>query len=198
MSEPSHDRPTASPLRLVLAGVLALVSLVCAGLLVWLLVSENGASETQDSREEVMSITDQFVKRLGSYAPDQLDESGQMPQYRERVTEVITDKFAADFDKQVEAVEQLVAQGGVARDTSVFSTGVSSVDDDSARVLVAGSFNDTYTQETKKGESRTVNQEPLPFRFSVDLVKVEGEWLVDDFTPVSAEGDPAEGSSPSE
>lgn len=197
MSDPSHDRPTSPLIRLVLAGVLASVSLVCAGLLGWLLVSDDGASRTQDAREEVMSITDQFVKRLGAYGPDQLDDSGQMPEYREQVTEVITDKFAADFEGQVEAVEQLVAQAGVERDTSVFATGVSSVDEDSARVLVAGSFNDTYTQESKSGEPRTITQEPLPFRFSVDLVKVEGKWLVDDFTPVSAEGDPAEGT-PSE
>ena len=196
MSDPSHDRPAASPLRPLIAGALALVSLVCAGLLVWLLVSDGSASQTQESREDVMSITDQFVKRLGAYGPDQLDDSGQMPEYRAQVTEVITDKFAADFESQVEAVEQLVAQGGVARDTTVFATGVSSVDDDSARVLVAGSFNDTYTQESRKGEPRTIEQEPLPFRFSVDLVRVDGEWLVDDFTPVSAQGDPAEGSAP--
>jgi hypothetical protein len=175
----SRTRP-----RLILAAALALVSLVCAGILVWLLVDGPGDSEVQDQREQVMSLTDQFVKRLGAYGPDQLDESGQMPQYREQVTEVISDKFATDFEKQVKTVEQLVAQAGVERSSEVFATGVSSIDEDSARVLVAGAFHDTYTPATAgKKKPRTVEQEPLPFRFTVDLVKVDDEWKVDDFTP---------------
>ena len=44
---------------------------------------------------------------------------------------------------------------------------------------------DSYEQG-KGDDATTVDQEPLPFRFTVDLVMIEGEWLVDDFTPVSA------------
>lgn len=194
LSDPSHDdRPPASRTRLILAAALAAVSLVCAGLLVWQLSSGAGGSDVQDSREEAMSLTDQFVKRLGSYGPEMLDDSGQMPDYREQVGEVITDKFRADFDEQVDTVEQLVAQAGVERQAEVFATGVSSIDDDSARVLVAGSFTDVYTQGTGD-KARTIEQEPLPFRFTVDLVKVEGDWLVDDFTPAGSDG--AEGGTP--
>ena len=65
---------------------------------------------------------------------------------------------------------------------------MSSVDDDSARVLVAGAFTDSYEQGTGE-KARTVDQEPLPFRFTVDLVMIEGEWLVDDFSPVSGPED---------
>ena len=183
------DDRSRTRLRLILAATLALVSLVCAGILVWLLVDGPGDSEAQDQREQVMSLTDQFVKRLGDYGPDMLDESGQMPQYREQVTEVISDKFATDFEKQVKTVEQLVVQAGVERSAEVFATGVSTIDQDSARVLVAGAFHDTYTPATQgKQEPRTIEQEPLPFRFTVDLVKVEGEWKVDDFTPVAGTG----------
>ena len=66
----------------------------------------------------------------------------------------------------------------MARQADVFATGVSSIDQDSARTLVAGTFSDAYQV---KGE--TVDQEPIPFRIEVSLVKVDGEWLVDDFTP---------------
>lgn len=192
------DDRSRTRLRLVLAAALALVSLVCAGVLVWLLVDGPGDSEVQDQREQVMSLTDQFVKRLGDYGPDMLDESGQMPQYREQVTEVISDKFATDFEKQVKTVEQLVAQAGVERDAEVFATGVSTIDEDSARVLVAGAFHDTYTPaSTGKQKPRTIEQEPLPFRFTVDLVKVEGEWKVDDFTPVAGtQGGPTAPQAP--
>jgi hypothetical protein len=122
-----------------------------------------------------------------------LDDSGQMPEYRDQVREVITPKFAADFDKEVATAEQLVAQGGITRTADVFATAVSSIDDDSARVLVAGAFTDSYQQGEGK-KARTVDQEPLPFRFTVDLVMIEGKWLVDDFSPVSSPDD--QGAAP--
>ena len=180
--------------RVAIAAALALVVAVCVALLIWLSVagraSADGGLDLPDEREQVMSTTDQFVKRLGTYSPDMVDDSGQMPAYREQVREVITPKFAADFDKQVATAEQLVAQGGITRTADVFATAVSSIDDDSARVLVAGAFTDSYRQG-KGDDARTVDQEPLPFRFTVDLVVIEGEWLVDDFTPVSAPEEPS-------
>ena len=203
--------------RSVLAVALTLVVVACLALLVWLTAggraSADGGLDHPEEREQVMSLTDQFVKRLGTYSPDMLDDSGQMPDYREQVREVITPKFAADFDKEVATAEQLVAQGGITRTADVFATAVSSVDDDSARVLVAGAFTDSYSQGEGKqdsgqdsgqgsGQARTVDQEPLPFRFTVDLVMIEGEWLVDDFTPVSSPAEPGavdgttEGSAP--
>lgn len=191
------------------AAVLALVVAACVALLIWMSfagrASANGGLDLPAEREQVMSLTDQFVKRLGTYSPDMLDDSGQMPAYREQVREVITPKFAADFDEQVATAEQLVAQGSITRTADVFATAVSSIDDDSARVLVAGAFTDSYEQGSGD-EARTIDQEPLPFRFTVDLVMIEGEWLVDDFTPVSSaedeagigtsQGDPTEGSTP--
>lgn len=186
----------ASRWRVLLAAALALVAVACVALMVWMSLggrgSADGGLELPDEREQVMSLTDQFVKRLGTYSPDLVDDSGQMPDYREQVREVITPKFAADFDKEVATAEQLVAQGGITRSADVFATAVSSIDDDSARVLVAGAFTDSY-QQGRGDDARTVGQEPLPFRFTVDLVRVEGEWLVDDFTPVSSE-EPAGGA----
>lgn len=192
--------------RIATAAVLALVVAACVALLIWLSLggraSADGGLDLPDEREQVMSLTDQFVKRLGTYSPDMLDDSGQMPEYREQVREVITPKFAADFDKEVATAEQLVAQGAITRTADVFATAVSSIDDDSARVLVAGAFTDRYEQGTGD-EATTVDQEPLPFRFTVDLVMIEGEWLVDDFSPVSSPDDEArdtgtgdEGSAP--
>ena len=197
---PASDAPGRPPRwRQVLAAVLALVVLVCVALLVWLSAggrgSDGGGLEHLDEREQVMSLGDQFVKRLGTYSPDMLDDSGQMPDYRDQVREVITPKFAADFDKEVATAEQLVAQGGITRTADVFATAVSSIDDDSARVLVAGAFTDSYEQGTGE-KSRTVDQEPLPFRFTVDLVMIEGEWLVDDFSPVSSPDEQAPGTTP--
>lgn len=169
--------------RTVLLAVLVALALAAAALLAWVLLARGGdGDDVQSSREEVMAQTEQFMLRMGTYGPDLLDEQGAMPEYRERVTGVITDKFAASFESEAGTAEQLVAQAGVNRTADVFATGVSSIDQDSARTLVAGTFSDSYEV---KGE--TVDQEPIPFRIEVTLVKVDGEWLVDDFDPVTTD-----------
>ena len=52
----------------------------------------------QTDREAVMSQAEQFVLRLNTYGPDQLDDQGHLTEYRDQVKEVITPKFAADFE----------------------------------------------------------------------------------------------------
>ncbi len=130
-----------------------------------------------------MQVSEQFVLRMGTYGTELLDDTGRMPDYRSGVKELITSKFETSFDSQVVAAEQLVKQSGVSRKADVYATGVSSVDGDSADVLVAGSFLDTFKKHPG---------EPLAIRMEVSLVKVDGDWLVDDFTPVSA---PDEGTT---
>ena len=126
-----HPRPrAAAAMEDVLAVALTLVVVACLALLVWLTAggraAADGGLDHAEEREQVMSLTDQFVKRLGTYSPDMLDDSGQMPDYRDQVREVITPKFAADFDKEVATAEQLVAQAGITRTADVFATAVSS------------------------------------------------------------------------
>jgi hypothetical protein len=174
------ERSGATTFRVVLLGVLVVALLASCGTLVWLLAGRRGeAADLQSERETVMAQTDQFLLRMGTYGPDLLDSKGQMPEYRSRVKEVITPKFATSFDQQAAIAERLVAQGGVSRKAQVFATGVSTIDSDSATALVAGTFTDTY----KKGGQ----QEPAPFRLEVSLVKTEGKWLVDDFSPVTGD-----------
>jgi Mce-associated membrane protein len=189
LTEGPHDDPTRSTtFRLALAGVLALILLLSLGASVWLAASrgfeavgiDRGAGELQAERDQVMSQTRQFMLRMGTYGPDQL-EGGQLPEYRRLVTEVITPKFATSFDQSVTTAEQIVAKAGVSREAEVFSAGVSTIDADSATALVAGTFTDSYPDNA--GELQP--QEPVPFRIQVTLVKTEGEWLVDDFTPVT-------------
>ena len=163
--------------------MLVVALLASAGVLVWLLAERRGeADDLQSDREEVMAQTEQFMLRMGTFGPDLLDDSGAMPEYRERVKDVITPKFATSFDKEAATAEQLVAQAGVSREAEVFATGVAVIDADSATALVAGSFTDSFPQG-KQG--KTVAQEPVPFRIEVTLVQTGGEWLVDDFTPVT-------------
>ncbi len=173
-------RPAGAGWRRWALLVLVVALLAAGGVLVWLAAGRTGAAdEQQERRDQVMAQSEQFMLRMGTFGPDLLDE-GQMPDYRERVTDVITPKFRESFEKQVVVAEQLVAQSKLERAAEVFSTGVVSLDKDSAVALVAGSFTDTYGDETGR---------PYPFRIQLDLVRVKGEWLVDDFSPVTAEGE---------
>jgi Mce-associated membrane protein len=180
-----HERPQSPAIRLALLGVLVVALLASAGVLIWLVSDRTGeADDLQAQRDAVMAQTEQFMLRTGTFGPDMLDDQNGMPEYREKVKEVITPKFATSFDKQAVAAEQLVAQGHVSREAEVFATAVSVMDEDSATALIAGSFTDSFPQG-KSGEP--VAGEPVPFRMEVDLVKTGGKWLVDDFTPINGE-----------
>ncbi len=143
-----------------------------------------GDSDLEAERKEVLALGQQFMLRVNTYGPGDLDENDQMPAYRDRVSDVITPKFKVSFEQGVEAAEQSVAQAGVGRTAKVFGAGVSTIDADSARVLVGGSFTVSYPNSQAEGAER-VEVEPSPFRVEVSLVKVDGEWLVDDFTPIT-------------
>ncbi len=188
--EDTHgDSLRAARLRLALAGGLAVVLLAALGSSVWLAATrgvealgiEQGSSEVQSEREAVMSQTRQFMLRANTYGPEQLDDQGALTDYKELVEEVITPTLSTSFQKEVTAAEQIVAQTGASRATEVFSTGVSTIDADSATALVAGTFTTSYPD--KSGEPKAT--EPVPFRVQVQLVKTDGEWLVDDFDPIS-------------
>lgn len=198
-SSPSDPSPTSPRVRLTLLVVLAVLLLASTAGVAYLAANRpvpafgiDGEQATvQDEREAAMSQAKQFMLRVNTYGPDLL-EGDAMPEYRELVEEVITPKFAADFEKNVPAAEQTVAQAGVGRTCEVFSTGVSAIDSDSATALVAGSFTNSYP--SSPGSEERVDTEPAPFRVQVKLVKIKGTWLVDDFTPLTGETDPAEGA----
>ena len=125
-----------------------------------------------------MAQAGQFMLRMGTYGPDLLDDRGAMPEYRSRVKDVITPKFATSFDQQAGTAEQLVAQAGVARDGG----GVRHRRLDHRRRLRhrPGRRARSPTRYAKGGQAA-----PAPFRIEVTLVKTDGEWLVDNFSPVT-------------
>jgi Mce-associated membrane protein len=181
--------PPATRFRAVLLGLLA-VAVVVSGATAFHLGSSRHvwpfaggtADRTQADREAVMGQTQQFVLRLNSYGPVLLDSQGRMPDYRRRVKEVITPKFAVSFDQSVAVAEQSVKNYGLHRTCAVFATGVELLDSDSAQVLVAGSF--SQTARDRKGKEVPTG-EPAPFRLRVSLDKIDGRWLVDDYQPVT-------------
>ena len=184
--------PRSAGFRLVLLGVLVVALLASAGILVWLLADRRGeAEDLQDQREAVMSQTEQFVLRINTYGPDQLDDEGHLPGYRDQVTDVITPKFAADFETSgLPIAEQTVAQAGYARTAKVFGVGVDVIDDDSATAIVAAALTSSYPDpKHPDDEAERVSAQPVVLRWEVDLVKTGGDWLVDGYAPVTGEGE---------
>jgi Mce-associated membrane protein len=189
-SDEPADVPQATTFRTVLLGLLAVV-LVVSGAAAFHLGSSRhvwpfpggAADRTQADREAAMGQTQQFVMRLNTYGPGLLDGQGQMPDYRRRVKEVITPKFAVSFDQSVAVAEQSVKNYGLRRTCAVFATGVALLDSDSAQVLVAGSFSQTARNNQGK---EVPTGEPAPFRLRVSLDKIDGHWLVDDYQPVTS------------
>ncbi len=188
---PSSRSSRSGLVKAAVLGVLVLLLFSSLGTSVWLLAQrgdDGGAEALQTEREAVMAQARQFMLRVNTYGPDLLTADGTMPDYRELVEAVITPKFSASFTESVTLAEQTVSQVGLARTAEVFGVGVSSIDSDSAEVLVGGSFTNSYpVQPAKDPDGDRVDDEPAPFRVVVRLVEIEGEWLVDDFEPVGVE-----------
>ena len=184
--DPARGR--SAPFRLALLVVLVVLLLVSAGVLVWLLADRRGTADTQQAeREKVMSQTEQFVLRLNTYGPDDLDDQGHLSAYQDQVDEVITPKFASDFESSgLPLAEQTVKQAGYGRSAEVFGVGVQSIDSDSAVAIVAGGLTSSYPDPKHPDDSarRTSGPEDV-LRWEVDLVKTDGSWLVDGYSPVT-------------
>lgn len=192
--EPETDEQTPPGpdrgFRLVLTVVLVVLLVAAAGCLVWLLAERRGAAaDAQRERDAAIRQTEQFVLRLNTYGPDDLDGQGHLTAYRDRVLEVMSAKFGSDFEETgLSLAEQTVVQSGYGRTAEVYGVGVDSIDDDAATVIVAGSLTGSYPDpKAPRDESRRTEDQPDVLRWVVDLVKVDGEWRVDDYTPVSAE-----------
>jgi Mce-associated membrane protein len=201
-TDTQDQRTTSHSLRLTLLVVLLVLLLGSTAAVAYLgatrPVPAVGIEGSQDSlqreRENAMAQAEQFMLRINTYGPDLL-EGDTMPQYRKLVEEVITSKFAADFEQNVPAAEQTVKEAGLARTAQVFSTGISAIDADSATALVAGSFTNSYPKSP--GSDERVDDTPLPFRVQVNLLKIKGTWLVDNFTPLTGDDDTSGGTTPS-
>ena len=187
-----REQRRSGTFRLVLLGVLVLALLASAGVLVWLLADRRGtADELQSEREAVMSRTDQFVLRVNTFGPDDVDAQGKLSDYQQQVTEVITPKFATDFESEgLPLAEQLVSTAGYARTAKILGTGVESVDDDSATAIVAATLDTSYPDPKHPDDAtKRLRGDTDVLRWVVDLVKVDGSWLVDKYTTVTAAGE---------
>ncbi len=193
LASPSTDSatplsPRSSKSRSALLVALVAVIVGCLASLGILLVTDEGdvgdpAGQPQAQREELMTQTQQFVIRVNTFGPSWLDEANKMPRYVDGVSELLTAKFAASFKESVVIPEAQVAQSGYGRTAQVFAVGVASMDDDSATVLVGFVRTDTYPRP--RDPNKRLKLPGNPERWAVQLVRTQGEWLIDNYAVIS-------------
>ena len=120
-------------------------------------------------RHRAIAVAEQFCLRVDAFTGD--DPDG----YKKSVTEMLTTKYKKAFETEFAAIEQLGIQKGQTGKGTVVASGIGEMDDDSATVLVVHDNTITSSAGTTQRHSR----------WTVDLNKVDGTWLVDDFNPVN-------------
>lgn len=167
---PTGDRFALSPrVRMVMAAVLALL-VVVSTIAITVLVDKRGSVESAlESRRDVARVAERFTVQVNNYDSDSVDD------YKSSVGSMLSTKFGDEFDTAMEDIVKSVQQAKMDSEGSVLASGVASLDQDSARVLVVADADVKTVFDTRQRH----------FRWEVSLVKVDGEWLVDDFTPVA-------------
>lgn len=183
---PSDSSPDPRRSRSILIAAFAVVlvclvaSVVALGRAGWSvdgLVDEQ--TNPQSERDQVMAVSRSFVAAFSAYGPEDLDADNRMPDYVDRVEKFLTPKFATTFEQNVQFAEQTVAQAKVTRIGQVYAVAVERLEDDSARVMVAGVITTSIPNPKKPKEQVPLGDQP--FRYELDLILTKGEWRIDNF-----------------
>jgi Mce-associated membrane protein len=170
---PAGEQGAGPGLRWGIAGFLALVAVLAAAALVLEVTSLRPRSEEvradQQARSEVVRAAERFAVQVNNY------DVSSVGGYQAKITPLLSPKFKGEFEKAMTDIVTSVKQAKMTSKGEVLSSGVASLDPDSAQVLVVSDAN-----------VKTVfDQRARHFRWEVSLVKIDGKWLIDNFTPVA-------------
>jgi len=166
------SRPRARA-RWGLAAALAVVALLAAVTLVLEITTlrprhEDAEAERQ-ARSEVVRAAERFAVQVNNYDVESVDR------YQATVTPLLSPKFRGEFEKAMTDIVTSVKQAKMTSKGEVLASAVAAVDQDSAEVLVVSDANVKTVFDTRARH----------FRWEVSLVKIDGRWLIDNFTPVA-------------
>jgi hypothetical protein len=163
-------------LATILAGLCAVLLVGGLVLGVWLRERSGDMERADKDHVDVVQAAQRFTVTWNTMDPE--DAEG----YVSRVDDLITDKFREEaFGGQDEEAVKLIREGGITSDAKVLVNGdgiplvgVSTIDPNSAVVMVVADSN------------RTVNKQRVQrhWRWQLELVKQDGQWLVDDLSTV--------------
>ncbi len=152
----------------VLAGVALLAVVAIAVQLVLVRPDYLAARADAENRREAVQAAERFTVAVNNFDASDVDT------LKQNLTPLLTTKFNTDFEKTVDGLLAEVAKADLTSEGEVIRSAVADIDTDSAEVLVVA---DATADSAFGPRARH-------FRWTVDLVKVEGDWLVDNFTPV--------------
>jgi Mce-associated membrane protein len=127
------------------------------------------AASTEDSRlrQQVQRVAAAFATNVNTYS------SSDIASYTQRVRPMLSDSFERSFSRAIRGVVAQMRTAKIRSRGEVLVTGVSSLDPDSATVLVVCDA-DVHT---------AVGSRARHFRWEVDLIRRDGRWLVNGFEP---------------
>jgi uncharacterized membrane protein YheB (UPF0754 family) len=153
----------------IICAVLSVVLVLAAGAALIFGLKAKDSDEQQQERASASSVASQFALRMDNVDGTNFDK------YIKGINELLTTKAKTKNQKTFESIKQSYEAAKVKGTGKVLLTAVGDSDDDSATVLVV---HDASVKTTQGNIDHH-------YRWSVDVVKVNGEWRVDDFNPVN-------------
>ncbi|MDP3967100.1 MAG: hypothetical protein Q8Q02_02370 [Nocardioides sp.] len=151
--------------------VLALSLVVLVAALVVGAMSLRAATDARAAdgdRSDAVRVAEQFTAEVNNYDAETVEA------YQEKVGDLLTTKFRAEFEQAMSDIVTQVQEAQMTSEGEVLVSGVSSLDPDSAEVLVVADA----------AVTTVFDQRNRHFRWQISLVKVDDQWRVDDFVPV--------------
>lgn len=168
-AEQDRDRTGSPRVRIVIAAVLALLLVLSAAAIAVILSKRGDVDSSLDARRDVVRVAERFTVQVNNYDSESVDD------YKSSVSAMLSTKFKDEFDKAMADIVKSVKDAKMDSEGKVLASGVASLDQDSARVLVVADADVKTVFDTRQRH----------FRWEVSLVKVDDSWLVDDFSPVA-------------
>lgn len=155
------------------AGVLTAVVVLAAAAVVTQLAlvrpDLRAAEAAEDDRADAVRAAERFAVQVNNF------DTSDVGSLKENLSPMLTTKFNADFEETVDGLLAEIEKADLSSQGEVIRSAVASADPDSAVVLVVADATATSV----------FGDRARHFRWTVDLVKVDGDWLVDNFTPVA-------------
>jgi len=148
---------------------LAVILVLAVAAAVWLGLKSQSSDERQQERASATSVASQFALRMDNVDGTNFDG------YIKGINELLTTKAKTKNKKTFDAIKESYEAAKVKGTGKVLLTAVGDDDEDSATVLVVHDASVSTTQ----------GKIDHHYRWSVDVVKVDDSWLVDDFNPVN-------------
>ncbi len=168
----AQERPAlrirARTLRIISA-VLAVVLVAAVAVAVWFGLKTRADNEAAKERASAANVASQFALRM-----DKVDGT-DFDNYIKSVNELLTTKAKTKNGEVFDVMKQSYEAAKVKGTGKVLLTAVGDSDEDSATVLVVHDADVTTTQGNIQHH----------YRWNVNVVKVDGSWLVDDFNQVT-------------